>query len=66
MPSTIKPSTRARALAKTEGTQSLLHLLATLILLVKSDGQIEFVNSATEELFGLPSKSIVGLYLIHI
>jgi two-component system nitrogen regulation sensor histidine kinase GlnL len=65
MPSSIKSSTRARSLAKTEGTQSLLHLLATLILLVNADGKIEFVNSATEEVFGVPSKSIVGTSLLE-
>jgi two-component system nitrogen regulation sensor histidine kinase GlnL len=60
MPNSLKTSPRARALARSEGSQSLLHLLATLILVVKANGQIEFVNSITEEVFGISSKSIVG------
>lgn len=64
MPSPLKQSSRARSLSKSEGPQSLLHLLATLILLVNAEGQVEFVNAATEEILGVPSKSIVGTSLL--
>lgn len=41
----------------------VLDMLATLVLLVSSKGEILFANAATQEILGLPRKSIEGSLL---
>jgi len=58
-------ATAKKKLSQTKETKQtpaleVLDLLATLVLLVNVKGEVLFANAATQEIFGLPRKSIEG------
>jgi len=59
MPDTKTPASDVESPLKSSALD-VLDLLATLVLLVSAKGEILFANSATQEILGLPRKSIQG------
>ena len=62
---TKSPKTSPSPDAAADSRWAVLDLLATLTLWVREDGLVLFANSATEDVLGVPRRSIEGDFLQH-
>ena len=66
MPANLSNSPVIKPTPKTSLALDPFHLLATLLLMVDSEGVVLFANAATQEMLGLPRRSIQGQRLENL